>query len=783
MPESTTTPPRDPGPGAVAPFEPPAFTPGRPKLKKLRLFFILAGLSVLALVSTVFGMMMAVASDLPRLENEQQYRNAENSTLVADDRGLTDTGLPTTLAKLTGENNRILVESADISPNVKNAVIAIEDRRFYEHDGVDYMGIARALWEDIRQQRAAQGGSTITQQFVKNALEAQGDRSVFQKLREAAMAYHLERQWTKDKILTQYLNTVYFGHGAYGIESAARTYFGKDHEADLQQQAQPGLPGAIEDDGASFDPNKRLARTLDVAESALLAGMIASPSMYDPIENPRTAKRRRDLVLLRMLEQGMITRRQYEHARAQALPGRDDIQPPRPDSREPYFTTWVTQQLVERYPPGVVFGGGLRITTTLDPALQQAAEQAISRHLAGVGPDASLVAIENRTGEVKALVGGTNYNRTPFNLATNGHRQPGSAFKPFILIEALRRGISPMRTFTSRRKVFKVPGSPGERFVVNNYEDAYAGVTSLANATVTSDNSVYAELGIELGTRRIARLAQRMGIRTKVSTNPAMTLGGLETGLTPLELAFAYSVIANDGKRVCGTLASSECGPVAIKRVEGGDIDDTNERTTKRVFSAEIAQQVKSILQQVVLRGTGTAAQIGEFAAGKTGTTENYGDAWFVGFNRDLTIAVWVGYADKLKPMETEYGGKPVAGGTYPAEIWRDVMRAWIDIRDEREAKRNAKKRKGDGDEQAPAVQAPAPQPQQTQPQETAPQPQQTQPQQQQQPPATDQAPAPDPQPEPPQQQPAPPPQQPAPPPQQPAPPAGAGGGSTPQAQ
>ncbi|MEX2197159.1 MAG: transglycosylase domain-containing protein [Thermoleophilaceae bacterium] len=745
---------------------------GRPKLKKLRLFLILGGLSVLALISTVFGMMMAVASDLPALENQQEYRNAENSTLLAGDRGLTETGVPTPLAKLTGQNNRTLVEAGEISPNMKNAVIAIEDRRFYEHDGVDYTGIARALWQDLRQRRAAQGGSTITQQFVKNALEAQGDRSVFQKLRESAMAYHLERQWSKEKILTQYLNAVYFGNGAYGVESAARTYFGKDRGI-TPTDRQDGVPAApAAEDGTEFDPDKRGARSLAPAEAALLAGMIASPSLYDPVENPRAAKTRRDLVLQRMLEQGMLTRQQFDDAVAQSIPERGDIQPPRPDSREPYFTTWVTQQLVDRYPAGVVFGGGLRITTTLDPELQRAAEEAIRGRLAGVGPDASLVAIENRTGEVKALVGGTNFSRTPFNLATNGHRQPGSAFKPFILVEALRRGIPPTKTFTSRQKEFKVPNSDRERFVVNNYENSYSGIISLGAATVVSDNSVFAELGIDLGTRRVARLARRMGIRTRVSTNPAMTLGGLEVGVTPLELAFAYSTLANDGKRVCGSLASSECGPVAIERIQGDDIDDENERDTRRVFSSEVAQQAKSIMQGVVLRGTGTAAQIGEFAAGKTGTTENYGDAWFVGFNKELTVAVWVGYADKLKPMETEYGGRPVAGGTFPTEIWQDFMSTWINIRDAREAEREAEDGDDDEDGVPPPVQAPAPAPDTT-PDEGVPQQEQgEQPgTQEAPPPSTQQQPPPEPEPQEPPPAPAP-----QPPPAGTAPQQGAGG-------
>jgi penicillin-binding protein 1A len=564
--------------------------PQKPKLKKLRLLLILSGLSVLALISTVFGMMMAVASDLPSIEGQAQFQRSQNSLLFADDKRFKQDGKPTPLAKLTGNENRILVEQENISPNIRNAVIAIEDRRFYEHDGVDYIGIARALYQDVRQQRAVQGGSTITQQFVKNALEAQGDRSVFQKLREAAYAYHLERQWPKEKILAQYLNTVYFGNGAYGVESAMRTYFGKDRGFAAPSPDQTTTVSDREDDDGQFDPNLRAARNATPAEAALLAAIIASPSSYDPIQNPPAAQARRDLVLKRMFEQGFIDRVEYDRALRQAIPDRGDIQPPRPDSREPYFTTWVTQQLVDRYGAPTVFGGGLRITTTLDPELQAAAEQAIAGRLGGLGPTASLVAIDNDTGEVKALVGGSDFDDRPFNLATNGHRQPGSAFKPFILVEALRKGIGPGATFASHKKIFPVPGSRREKFVVNNYENSYAGVTSLAGATATSDNSVYAELGLKLGTRKVARIARRLGIRTRISTNPAMTLGGLEEGVTPLEMAFAYSTIANNGKRACGELASYECGPSGVARVTGGEVDDENEVRTRQVIPGDIAQ-------------------------------------------------------------------------------------------------------------------------------------------------------------------------------------------------
>jgi penicillin-binding protein 1A len=686
---SSPIPIRTPPPGEdwLEPDEdaPPPPPPAKPKLKKLRMAFVLLGLGIIAAISTLFGMLMAVASDLPELENQAQFDRAENSILKGTD--------GSEIAKLTGNQNRILLPEDRISPNIKAAVIAIEDRRFYQHEGVDYKGIARAFWQDVLSQSAAQGGSTITQQFVKNALSAQGNRTVFQKLREAAVAYHMERQWPKQKILTQYLNSVYFGNGAYGIEAAMRTYFG---EGDAAEDLAPAEQLA-EDEYA--------AENASPEQAALLAGMIASPSLYNPIENPRRAKQRRDLVLQRMLDQGSITPEQYQLSVEAEPPGEEQVHPPSPESSQPYFSSWLTQQLVDRYRPGRVFGGGLTIKTTLDPELQAAAEGAITRRLGAIGPSASLVAIENKTGEVRAMVGGSDFEERPFNLATNGHRQPGSAFKPFTLIAALNKGVSPDATFASHKKIFPVPNSKGEKFVVNNYEDQYAGVASLWSATSTSDNSVFAELGIKVGTRRIARLAKRMGIRTPVSTNPAMTLGGLEEGVTPLEMAYAYSTIANKGVRVSGSLAPNGRGPVAFQSVSGpGGVVERNETRRKRVFSESVGETAHQMLAGVVSGGTGQAAQIGEFAAGKTGTTENYGDAWFVGFNEELTVAVWVGYPDNLQPMLTEYHGNEVAGGTYPAEIWHDFMTSWIGIREQKEAEKGEDKE----EEQAPITPVPS---------------------------------------------------------------------------
>src|SRR3954465_1849713 len=631
-------------------------TPAKPKVKKLRLPLVLPGLGALALISTVFGMMMAVAHELPQLEAQAQLRSAVNSTLLSSG--------GQQIAKLTGNENRIVNTDAEISPNIKNAVIAIEDKRFYEHEGVDLRGMSRALWSDVTAGGAVQGASTITQQFVKNSLAAQNDRTVFQKLREAALAYHLEHKWSKQKILDNYLNTIYFGNGAYGVESAVRTYFGGKNR--------------------TYAQDERVAKDATPAQAAMLAAMIASPSAYDPIQNPVDARERRDMVLHNMLDQHMISATEYQTAIQEAIPVRDNINTPHADSTQPYFSSWVTQQLVDRYGAGAVFGGGMKVTSTIDPALQASAERAISGRLAGVGPSASLVMIENKTGEVKAMVGGDDFERRPFNLATNGHRQPGSAIKPFILASALSRGISPTSLWSSRQKIFPVPHSPGEKFIVNNYEGAYSGTTTLANALVKSDNSVFAEVGLKIGTRKVAAMAERLGIKTRVSTNPAMVLGGLKEGATPLEMAYAYSTIANRGKRVSGSFAASPMGPVAYTRVQRGSSVDKNKEKTKHVLTDAVGEQMRQIMHGVVVYGTGVHANVSQFAAGKTGTTENYGDAWFVGFTEKYTVAVWVGYPDQLKYMKTEHHGGPVEGGTFPAEIWHDFMTAAIALDEQR---------------------------------------------------------------------------------------------------
>jgi penicillin-binding protein 1A len=614
----------------------------RPRIRRWRILLIAVGLAILAGVSTIFGMMMAVASELPKLEDRQQYKVAKTS-IIYDDQGQV-------ITRLRNNQNRVLVSSEAISPVMKQAIVSIEDRRFYDHTGIDFRGIGRAIAVDVMGGGAKQGASTITQQFVKNALAAQNQRTVMQKLREVALAYHLEKQWTKDKILSEYLNAIYFGNGAYGIESAAETYFATAHPGCQPHCAQRLLPW----------------------EAAMLAGVIASPSAYDPVVYPARATERRNLVLRNMYDQGFITSQIYQQGKLEAVPTADAITRPKEDSAAPYFSTMVRQQLVDRYGAGTTFGGGLRVHTTLDLEMQRASERAIQTALPAGGPSAALVAIENKTGKIRALYGGNDYQARPFNLATQGQRQPGSSFKPFTLIAALRKGYGLGSQWES-----KEIGAAGSGTLIKNYEDSYLGITSLLNATTTSDNTAYVRAGWAVGVNKVARQAKAMGINTQISRNSAMILGGLREGVTPLEMAYAYASIANQGRKPVGTLAPSDNSPVAIDKVmQRGRIFRKQRDRTKmeRVFSQSVGQDAQEALRSVVVSGTGKQADPGFWVAGKTGTTENYGDAWFVGFSEELSVAIWVGYPDKTVPMLDQYGGQPVAGGTFPALIFQNFM-------------------------------------------------------------------------------------------------------------
>ncbi len=645
----------------------------KPRMRKVRFIALLVFLGALAFVSWVFGVMMAVAGDLPDLDARAQYQQAENSTVTDRD--------GKKLVTLTGNEHRILLKSDEISPLMKQAVVSVEDRRFYEHRGIDWPGMLRALEADVVAGGAVQGGSTITQQFVKNALAAQKDRTVLEKLREAALAYQIERHWSKDKILTNYLNNIYFGNGAYGIEAAARTYFGANH---------PGCG----------DPGNRCASDLRVDEAAMLAGMISSPTAYDPATHPDAAQARRNVVLQDMRDQGVleVSDKQLADLESISAPAPSTIKPPSAESAAPYFTDWLRQQVVDKYGAGEAFGGGLTVESTLDSGLQSAAEDAVQSRLSGLGPTSAVVCIENGTGKVRAMVGGMDYKQSAFNIATNGQRQPGSSFKPFTLVTALESGITPDTVYPSKAvnipfKTTIIKHGKKKRvtdvFRVSNYDDNYLGSASLQTATTYSDNSVYAQVGMQVGPDKIAATANKLGIQSKVPHNPAMILGGLKHGVTPLEMAYAYSTLGNGGDKISGTEGSAGKGkgPVAIEKVtdkNGKAVPDNlggsgqDEVTHDQVVDPAIAKQATDILHTVVASGTGKRAQVGsDYIWGKTGTTDNNADAWFVGSNGEITCSVWVGYPDGATPMNTEFGGLPVDGGTIPAEIWADVVASW----------------------------------------------------------------------------------------------------------
>jgi penicillin-binding protein 1A len=672
-------PPAPPAP-PLSPAAPGPPKRTKPRLKKLRFLFVLLGLGILAIFSMIFGMMAAVSQDLPALYNFAQYKAQKNSEVV-DSSGRT-------IGTLSSDQNKILLTSGQISPNIKNAVVSIEDSRFYEHDGVDFRGIARALVSDVTSGSAQQGASTITEQFVKNALEAEGSRTVLEKFREAALAYKLEKHWSKEKILTEYLNTIYFGEGAYGIEAAAQTYFGAAH------------PGC----GTEAEP---CAAVLEPWEAAMLAGIIASPSAFDPKVYPENALGRRNLVLEKMVEQGYITHEQYVESIHKALPAPADVKPPTLESKAPYFTAFLRQQLVEKYGPEKAYFGGLTVHSTLDLSLQEAAEEAVTSYLGYSPATASVVVIDDHTGGIKAMVGGPNFETAPFNLATQGRRQPGSSIKPFTLLTALEEGISPDTEFPSEQRTFHFGKHGEETFTVHNDEEGYLGSCSISCGLTYSDNSIYAGLGleglegktIEDRTRSIARTIHKAGYTDPVSTNPAMVLGGLKEGVSPLGWAYAYSTIGNNGDRISGTLAPRPGdSPLAFTEVTKNEKPITaglNKPIHHQVFNQETVEEQKGIMETVISEGTGTAAQTGAPEEwGKTGTTEEEGDAWFCGgIAAEVTTCVWVGYPDTTTPMLTLYNGGPVMGGTFPAMIWARVMTAWEELKKEHLAEKKAREK------------------------------------------------------------------------------------------
>jgi penicillin-binding protein 1A len=605
----------------------------RRRIRKLRLFALLCILFVLLSVAFTLGLVRAVAGEIPALDPSQQHGDVDSVIYASN--GVSQ------LAVLRGSESRVLVPKIDdIAPIMRQAIVSVEDKRFYENKGVDLRGILRAIWQDIRSGKVVEGGSTITQQFVKNAY-IRNQRTLGRKIREAALAWQLTQRWSKDRILLAYLNTIYFGNGAYGIQRAAQTYF--------------GVP----------------ARSLDLAQSALLAGIPADPSAYDPVTSPAEARARRHEVLSMMVKQGKITLGQMRRADREPLPRAQDVRLPGKGGLAPYFVNYVKDQLVARYGTRRVFGGGLHVTTTIDLGLQDVARAAIKKILPSPdGPAAALVAIDPRDGSVKAMFGGTDFRKSQFNLATQAERQPGSSFKPIVLATALHQGISPLTSFDSK----PVTIFTGDRYWhVTNYESDYVGRSNLADGMVHSDNAVYAQLTQLAEPKHIVTMAHELGIRSHLDPFFSIGLGAL--AVNPLDMARAYATIDNGGRRVDSSLFGNHPRVVIqVRDVRSGKTRADVPVAHQALTSAE-AETLTSILQRVVTSGTGVRAALPDRpVAGKTGTTDNYGDAWFVGYTPQLVVAVWVGYPNQLKPMLTEFAGSPVAGGTLPAEIWKEFM-------------------------------------------------------------------------------------------------------------
>jgi penicillin-binding protein 1A len=589
----------------------------------LRILALLVAFGIVAAGVTGCVVYNGIASGLP--DPTKPLQGTDLSTRVLDRNG----ALVTTLF---AEQNRQFVALADIPRAVQEAVIATEDQRFYTHPGVDLWGMARALLADIRAGAKVQGGSTITQQYAKQAFVGDAS-SLRRKVSEAILAYRLEQEYSKDQILEMYLNTIYFGHGSYGIQTAAQTYFGKP------------------------------VKDLGPAEAAMLAGVIKSPARYSPYLDPIAAKNRRDTVLAQMRDQGYIDAAECTSATAEPV---KTTGLKHGSKIAPYFVEYLKQDLVQRYGEAAVYRGGLTVTTSLDLKMQLAAEKAATTILDKKSdPSVALVSIDPKTGEIRAMVGGRDFLTQQYNVAVQGHRQPGSSFKPFVLVTALQEGISPEATFTAQSGKFDIPG--GQVWSVAG-EKGYSGPTRLRVALVHSLNPVFAQLILKLGAGKVVETAKTMGITTKITPVPAVALGGMAEGVTPLEMASAYGTLATGG---------THSTPIGILKVidKDGKVLFESTATSKKVLEPSIAYLATDIMKGVITGGTGTAASIGRPAAGKTGTTQDNCDAWFVGFTPDLVTSVWVGYPDSKIPMNSVHGVR-VTGGSFPARIWASFMKS-----------------------------------------------------------------------------------------------------------
>ena len=539
----------------------------------------------------------------------------------------------TVLGAIPAERNRQPVGLDAMSHWVTNATVDVEDRRFYEHGGIDWEGVVRAAVENVKSGHIVQGGSTITQQLVRN-LYIGKEVSLDRKIKEACLAQKVEDAHTKDWILASYLNQVYFGNHAYGVEAAAQTYFSR-HAADLS-----------------------------LVQAALIAGLPQAPSIYDPFQRPAEAVARRNEVLGAMYSAGDITAEQYQKAVSAPLKLHAGHLYTR--IREPYFFSYVREQLIAKYGANTVRGGGLKVYTTIVPRFQKLATEAMQDTLnLKSDPASALVSINPKNGAIRAMtaeIPGKKNNQ--FNLAAQGRRQAGSSFKTFVLTEAIREGINPDSTMYMSAPFHWQPDPSSEAWDVSTYDGSYYGPSTITQATLRSDNSVYARLTLDLGPEKIVTLAHEMGIRTKLEPVASIGLGSNSVGV--LEMASAYATIAAGG-------VYSE--PMAIRKVvlPTGEVDrgaGWGKVKQHRVFSDGVAYQVARILKMNVQAGTGTGANPGFPAGGKTGTTDDFGDAWFAGITTNASTVVWVGYPNAKIPMTAVHGIR-VAGGTFPATIWR----------------------------------------------------------------------------------------------------------------
>ena len=534
------------------------------------------------------------------------------------------------LASAHGEANREVVTLDKISPDLKRAVLAIEDSHFYFHHGINFSSVGRAVLVNWQRKTVAEGGSTLTMQLVKNIFLSQ-QRKFSRKVAEAVLAVRLEQILTKDQILELYLNQVYWGHNNYGVETAARSYFGKS------------------------------AADLNLAESAMMAGLIQAPTTYSPFLNMKLAKQRQEIVLNRMRELGWITSQEQAAAKEQKIK-LGKIQSFQA-STMPYVTNAAAKELEQRFGLDAVIKGGMRVQTTVDTKMQRIAEETVANwhntiRRQGVRADQmALVAVDPRTHFIKALVGGVDYRKSEFNRATQAHRQPGSSFKPFVFYAAFASGkFTPDSVVNDNPVSYRVPGGI---WTPKNYDGSFNGAMSVRRALEVSRNIPAVKIGSAVGMNKVIETCRSLGINSPMEPVPSLPLGAI--GVTPLEMASAYATIANYGW---------QSPPTTIVRVtdSSGNVLLDNTPKPRLVLEPWAAAALTSVMQGVINNGTGKAAQIGRPAAGKTGTTSSERDIWFVGYVPQLSTAVWVGN-DNYRPL-----GKGATGGAFVAPIWRSFM-------------------------------------------------------------------------------------------------------------